>query len=437
MDPELAVQRLGLAVIFCLVLFPMFGTVFADDAINVNVNAETIKAVVVPEVSATASVIKDLFADPSELNLRMVNGSYAVKKIALANRSSSAMNIVVESDKWIMVDPSEFQLGARENKELLCRFLILAEESPERTGAITFTSGKQKVVLPIKVVDKTAEQEKLVKVQADKKQAEADKDAEIKRLSELLTVKDEEAKKQEPTIASRDLDIAVVDNSVLQSQIEEKDNKIKELMATLDGLSNAVKEKDAEIVRLKEENSKQQETIGGLTASLEKSSRSYKELQEKVGRIAKTHDAVTAILKNSIKKGDAKVSLDNDKVVVRICEFFPQGSAYPSKVNDAVLTELGKVLKSTVTSQGSITVIAHTDSMDIGPSLLKDFPDNQKLSEVRAEVVKRILSLRKGVEINERQVVIKGNGDKVPIADNKTPAGRAKNRRVEIIITPG
>ena len=54
---------------------------------------------------------------------------------------------------------------------------------------------------------------------------------------------------------------------------------------------------------------------------------------------------------------------------------------------------------------------------------------NQKLSVRRAEAVKAYL-LSKGIEAN--RVYTEGKGEKQPVADNKTAAGRAKNRRVEI-----
>jgi OOP family OmpA-OmpF porin len=69
-----------------------------------------------------------------------------------------------------------------------------------------------------------------------------------------------------------------------------------------------------------------------------------------------------------------------------------------------------------------IIAVGHTDS--VGSNKY-----NQKLSVKRSESVKAYL-VSKGIEKN--RVYTEGKGETQPVADNKTSAGRAKNRRVEI-----
>ena len=69
-----------------------------------------------------------------------------------------------------------------------------------------------------------------------------------------------------------------------------------------------------------------------------------------------------------------------------------------------------------------IIAVGHTDS--VGTDAY-----NQKLAVKRADAVKAYL-VSKGIEKN--RVYTEGKGEKQPVADNKTSAGRAKNRRVEI-----
>ena len=69
-----------------------------------------------------------------------------------------------------------------------------------------------------------------------------------------------------------------------------------------------------------------------------------------------------------------------------------------------------------------IIAVGHTDS--VGTDAY-----NQKLSMRRAEAVKSYL-VSKNIEAN--RVYTEGKGEKQPVESNKTSAGRAKNRRVEI-----
>ena len=93
-----------------------------------------------------------------------------------------------------------------------------------------------------------------------------------------------------------------------------------------------------------------------------------------------------------------------------------------------MLKDEGKAkLDDVVSKLGSINLeviiaVGHTDS--VGSDAY-----NQALSVRRSDAVKAYL-VGKGVEKN--RVYTEGKGEKQPVADNKSSAGRAKNRRVEI-----
>ncbi len=108
------------------------------------------------------------------------------------------------------------------------------------------------------------------------------------------------------------------------------------------------------------------------------------------------------------------------KITYASDSFFDSGKSVVKPAGKAKLDEL--VTKVKGINLDTIIVVGHTDSVGSDAS-------NQKLSIRRAEAVKAYL-VTKGIEKN--RVYTEGKGEKVPVADNKTSEGRAKNRRVEI-----
>jgi OmpA-OmpF porin, OOP family len=101
---------------------------------------------------------------------------------------------------------------------------------------------------------------------------------------------------------------------------------------------------------------------------------------------------------------------------------FETGSARISEASDRVLEE---ILKSVVVAEGlKVGVYGHTDNVGN--------PDaNMTLSEQRADAVKAFL-MKKG--LLEKEIETQGYGDTKPVASNSSAEGRAKNRRVQIVL---
>ena len=78
--------------------------------------------------------------------------------------------------------------------------------------------------------------------------------------------------------------------------------------------------------------------------------------------------------------------------------------------------------------ESGLVVEGHTDSQGAETQ-------NQALSQRRAEAVGAILTDNYGVD--RHRIAARGLGESQPIAGNDTPSGRAANRRVEVVVTPG
>jgi outer membrane protein OmpA-like peptidoglycan-associated protein len=75
-------------------------------------------------------------------------------------------------------------------------------------------------------------------------------------------------------------------------------------------------------------------------------------------------------------------------------------------------------------------IVGHTDNQRISAPLRRIYPDNQALSEARALAVAEYL--KQGVGLPPEAFAVRGMGDTLPVADNDTPEGMAKNRRTRI-----
>jgi type VI secretion system protein ImpK len=92
---------------------------------------------------------------------------------------------------------------------------------------------------------------------------------------------------------------------------------------------------------------------------------------------------------------------------------------------------IGKIAGLVEKEPGAVKVVGHTDS---SPIRSVRFPSNFHLSLERA---KAVAGLIKAQLSKPERVEVEGKGADIPIASNQTPEGRARNRRVEILIQRG
>jgi type VI secretion system protein ImpK len=115
------------------------------------------------------------------------------------------------------------------------------------------------------------------------------------------------------------------------------------------------------------------------------------------------------------------------RITINFADMFPPGSADITPVMRDLLGRIGASLRN---EQGLVNVIGHTDNQ---PIRTVRFPSNQALSEERARNAAAAMVPTLGAADRLRP---RGLADSQPVADNSTVEGRARNRRIEISLTP-
>jgi len=111
---------------------------------------------------------------------------------------------------------------------------------------------------------------------------------------------------------------------------------------------------------------------------------------------------------------------------------FQTGSWAVGVEGKKAVVELGKVLAQN--PDISVLIEGHTDDDKILGNIGGGIESNWDLSTKRATAIVNILCEISGVK--KDNLTAAGRGEFAPIAGNDSPEGKAKNRRIEIILTP-
>ncbi len=206
-------------------------------------------------------------------------------------------------------------------------------------------------------------------------------------------------------------------DDVLQSNL----NKNRELLAQLETKERTLAAEQARLDKLKND--------------LQESSRRLAELESMVA----TKDAAMSRLKETLSKAlnsfegkGLTVEQKNGKVYVSMENklLFNSGSWAVGAEGRRAVVEVGKVLADN--PEISVLIEGHTDDVVYAGS--GPISDNWDLSTKRATAIVAILGENK--KISRQNLTAAGRGEYAPVASNATADGKAKNRRIEIILTP-
>ena len=245
-------------------------------------------------------------------------------------------------------------------------------------------------------------------------------------------------KDYEKTKAERDklaIDFAAADKNLKTLQAsysaleKNSDESLKENMAKNRELLAQLEAKEKALAAEKER-------LNKLSADLKKGTDRVNELESimaaKEAAMKKLKDALSKSLKAFEGKG-LTVNQRDGKVYVSMENklLFESGSwAVGSEGKKAV------VLVASVLAQNpdiSVLIEGHTDN-DKFAGAVGQIENNWDLSTKRATAIVNILSENKGVK--KDNLTAAGRGEFAPLMSNDTPEGKAKNRRIEIILTP-
>ena len=144
------------------------------------------------------------------------------------------------------------------------------------------------------------------------------------------------------------------------------------------------------------------------------------------------YEELKVTLAKEVGEGIAEVESDGESIIVRFTSqgSFDSGEAALKAEFLPAIQKLGQTLDDFV---GSVRVEGHTDNLPIVFS--ERFRSNWDLSAARAAAVADYLATK--APVNPEIIEIFGFSDTRPIDTNSTPEGRARNRRIEVILQPG
>ncbi|WP_407556557.1 OmpA family protein [Winogradskyella sp. 4-2091] len=212
---------------------------------------------------------------------------------------------------------------------------------------------------------------------------------------------------------------ALEENS--SASIAKNSQKNRELLAQL----------EAKELALAAEN----ERLNSLKQELESRSKRVAELENviasKDAAMNSLKDAISKALTNFEGKG-LTVEQRNGKVYISMENklLFQSGSWYVGSQGKQAVNQLGNVLAEN--PEISVLIEGHTDNVPYKGN--DQLSGNWDLSAKRATAIVNIL--RENEAINPENLTAAGRGEFAPIASNETSEGKAKNRRIEVILTP-
>lgn len=199
--------------------------------------------------------------------------------------------------------------------------------------------------------------------------------------------------------------------------VKEKDREYDANVAALAQAATTLRDREIEIDNLRQQLGSMEKRVGSLTDT-------EKELQARLAT-HRTQESIIRDVEGTFTSDEGHVLREGNRIIIRLYGLsFPVGKNTIEQQYYNLLTKVQEAIKKF--PRAEVSIEGHTDSQ--GSDEL-----NQSLSENRALAVAEYLMANMGVEV---PIHSEGYGESRPLASNDTPEGRAKNRRIDVVITP-
>lgn len=199
-------------------------------------------------------------------------------------------------------------------------------------------------------------------------------------------------------------------------------SKNRELLAKLEAKEKALAAEQVRLNKLKADFEERSKRVAELEAMMSAKENAMKKLKETLSKALNGFEGKGLTVHQ--KDGKVYVSMENKLL-------FNSGSYAVSAEGKKAVVEVGKVLAENPAI--SVLIEGHTDN-DKFTGTVGGVENNWDLSTKRATAIVTIFSENKS--INKQNLTAAGRGEFAPLMSNDLPEGKAKNRRIEIILTP-
>lgn len=196
-------------------------------------------------------------------------------------------------------------------------------------------------------------------------------------------------------------------------------------------------QKHQQALRVTDELDRTRQAAASQTARLQEAWQEVEAAREQAGVLARefaratnTQQRLEAEMREALQSRDVAISELQGRLTVNILDriLFDSGEAALKPEGMQVLEEVAKILARY--TNRTVQVFGHTDNVPIRVK----FASNWELSAARALAAVRYLTEKAGVD--PRRLSAVSCAEFQPIADNATPEGRARNRRIALVVLP-